>query len=160
MQYRVNLAQADVINMNNRCYSKECLEQIKNQINKKQIVVCDEISEGQMTPNKQIGKTIKAEIVDNCLYADISLFKPILAKFINLSIIGRVEIDNTVKELWFGGKAKGVRYTDENDMQLLLNHYEIKEPEINFLFVSNTYSFSKDKFKTSNFVNQGIFNNE
>ena len=32
MRYIVNLAQADVINMNNRCYSKECLEQIKNQI--------------------------------------------------------------------------------------------------------------------------------
>lgn len=160
MQYRVNLAQADVINMNNRCYSKECLEQIKNQINKKQIVVCDEISECQMTPNKQIGKVIKAEIVDDCLYADINLFKPTSAKFINLSIIGRVEIDNTVKKLWVGGKAKGVRYTDENDIQYCMNHYEIKEPEINFLFISNTYSFSKDKFKTSNFVKQGIFNNE
>ena len=45
MQYRVKLAQADVINMNNRCYTKECLEQIKNQINEKTVAVADELSE-------------------------------------------------------------------------------------------------------------------
>ena len=49
MQYRVKLAQADVINMNNRCYSKECLEQIKNQINEKTVAVADERGEKEMT---------------------------------------------------------------------------------------------------------------
>lgn len=113
-----------------------------------------------MTLNKQIGKTIKAEIIDDCLYVDIILFKPTSAKFINLSIIGRMENDNTVKNLLIGGKAKGVQYINENNIQHCMSHYEIKEPEINFLFASNTSSFSKDNFKTSNFVKQGIFNNE
>jgi hypothetical protein len=157
MQYRVNLAQADVINMNNWYYSKECLEQIKSQINKKQIIVYDE---AQTTPNKQIGKTIKAEIIDDCLYADINLFKPPSANFINLSITGRLEIVTTVNNLWVGGKAKGVIY-DKDTIQHCMNHYEVKKPEIISLFVSDTYPFSKDKFKTSNFVKQGIiFNNE
>ena len=62
MQYRVNLAQADVINMNNRLYSKECLEQIKDQINKKSIAVADELSKNKMTVNKQIGKQLKQNL--------------------------------------------------------------------------------------------------
>lgn len=161
MQYRVNLAQADVINMNNRLYSKECLEQIKDQINKKSIAVADELSENKMTVNKQIGKTIKAEFVDDCLYADIVLFKPISTKFINLAILGIEETNNTAKKLWNGGEASGVQYINENDMQYDTVHYEIKDPEIKFLFASNTNSFSKDNFKTSNFVKkQIIFNNE
>ena len=161
MQYRVNLAQADVINMNNRLYSKECLEQIKDQINKKSVAVADELSENKMTVNKQIGKTIKAEIIDNCLYADIILFKPISTKFINLAILGIEETNNTAKKLWNGGEASGVQYINENDMQYNTVHYEIKDPEIKFLFASNTSSFSKDNFKTSNFVKkQIIFNNE
>lgn len=162
MQYRVNLAQADVINMNNRCYSKECLEQIKNQINEKNVVVADELGENQIMFNKQIGKAIKAEIVDGCLYADVVLFKPTLAKFINLSILGRPEYDDTAKNLWIGGKAKGILYKNENDMQYDISHYEVKDPKINFLFVSNTSSFSKDNFKTSNFVKKQttFINNE
>lgn len=161
MQYRVKLAQADVINMNNRCYTKECLEQIKNQINKKSIAVADELSENKMTVNKQIGKTIKAEIIDDCLYADIVLFKPISTKFINLAILGIEETNNTTKKLWNGGEASGVQYINENDMQYNTAHYEIKDPEIRFLFASNTSSFSKDNFKTSNFIKkQIIFNNE
>lgn len=161
MQYRVKLAQADVINMNNRCYTKECLEQIKDQINEKTVAVSDVSGEKEITFNNQIGKTIKAEIIDDCLYADIVLFKPISTKFINLAILGRVENDNTVKNLWIGGKAKGVQYIDENNIQHCMSHYEIKEPEINFLFASNTNSFSKDNFKTSNFVKKQItFNNE
>ncbi len=161
MQYRVNLAQADVINMNNRLYSKECLEQIKNQINEKTVAVADEFSENKMTLNNQIGKTIKAEIIDDCLYADIVLFKPISTKFINLAILGRVETNNTAKKLWNGGEASGVQYINENDMQYDTVHYEIKDPEIRFLFASNTGSFSKDNFKTSNFVKKQItFNNE
>ena len=161
MQYRVKLAQADVINMNNRCYTKECLEQIKNQINEKTVAVADELSENKMTVNKQIGKTIKAEIIDDCLYADIVLFKPISTKFINLAILGRVETNNTAKKLWNGGEASGVQYINENDMQYDTVHYEIKDPEIKHLFASNTNSFSKDNFKTSNFVKKQItFNNE
>ena len=161
MQYRVKLAQADVINMNNRCYTKECLEQIKNQINEKTVAVADELNEKEMTVNKQIGKTIKAEIIDDCLYADIVLFKPISTKFINLAILGRVETNNTAKKLWNGGEASGVQYINENDMQYDIVHYEIKDPEIKFLFASNTNSFSKDNFKTSNFVKKQItFNNE
>lgn len=162
MQYRVNLAQADVINMNNRCYSKESLEQIRNQINEKTFVVADESSENQIIFNKQIGKTIKAEIVDGCLYADVVLFKPTSAKFINLSILGSVEYDDTAKNLWIGGKAKGVLYMNKNDIQYYTNHYEVKNPKVNFLFVSNTNSFSKDNFKTSNFVKKQttVINNE
>ena len=161
MQYRVKLAQADVINMNNRCYTKECLEQIKNQINEKTVAVADELNEKEMTVNKQIGKTIKAEIIDDCLYADIVLFKPISTKFINLAILGRVETNNTAKKLWNGGEASGVQYINENDMQYDIVHYEIKDPEIKYLFASNTNSFSKDNFKTSNFVKKQItFNNE
>lgn len=162
MRYIVNLAQADVINMNNRCYSKECLEQIKNQINEKPIVVADELSGNQIMFNKQIGKTIKAEIIDDCLYADIVLFKPTSAKFVNLSVIGTPEYDDTEKNLWIGGKAKGVLYKNENDMQYDISHYEVKNPKINFLFVSNTNSFSKDNFKTSNFVKKQttFINNE
>ena len=156
MQYRVKLAQADVINMNNRCYTKECLEQIKDQINKKSVAVAKEI-----TLNDQIGKTIKAEIIDDCLYADIVLFKPISTKFINLAILGRIETNNTAKKLWNGGEASGVQYINENDMQYDTVHYEIKDPEIKYLFASNTNSFSKDNFKTSNFVKKQItFNNE
>lgn len=161
MQYRVKLAQADVINMNNRCYTKECLEQIKNQINKKTVAVADELSEKEIALNKQIGKTIKAEIIDDCLYADIILFKPISTKFINLAILGIEETNNTAKKLWNGGEASGVRYINENDMQYNTVHYEIKDPEIKYLFASDTSSFSKDNFKTSNFVKkQIIFNNE
>ena len=161
MQYRVKLAQADVINMNNRCYTKECLEQIKNQINEKTVAVADELSEKEITLNNQIGKTIKAEIIDGCLYADIVLFKPISTKFINLAILGRAEINNTAKKLWNGGEASGVQYINENDMQYDTVHYEIKDPEIKYLFASNTNSFSKDNFKTSNFVKKQItFNNE
>ena len=161
MQYRVKLAQADVINMNNRCYTKECLEQIKNQINEKTVVVADELGEKEITLNNQIGKTIKAEIIDGCLYADIVLFKPISTKFINLAILGREETNNTAKKLWNGGEASGVQYINENDMQYNTVHYEIKDPEIKYLFASNTNSFSKDNFKTSNFVKkQIIFNNE
>ena len=151
MQYRVKLAQADVINMNNRCYTKECLEQIKNQINEKTVVVADELGEKEITLNNQIGKTIKAEI----------LFKPISTKFINLAILGREETNNTAKKLWNGGEASGVQYINENDMQYNTVHYEIKDPEIKYLFASNTSSFSKDNFKTSNFVKKQItFNNE
>ena len=161
MQYRVKLAQADVINMNNRCYTKECLEQIKKQINEKTVAISDELSEEEITFNKQIGKTIKAEIIDGCLYADIVLFKPISTKFINLAILGRVETNNTAKKLWNGGEASGVQYINENDMQYNTVHYEIKDPEIRYLFASNTNSFSKDNFKTSNFVKKQItFNNE
>lgn len=158
MQYRVNLAQADVINMNNRCYSKESLEQIRNQINEKTVVVVDESSDNQII----IGKTIKAEIVDGCLYADVALFKPTSAKFINLSILGSAEYDDTVKNLWIGGKAKGVLYTNKNDIQYYTSHHEVKNPKVNFLFVSNTNSFSKDNFKTSNFVKKQttFINNE
>ena len=161
MQYRVKLAQADVINMNNRCYTKECLEQIKKQINEKTVAISDELSEEEITFNKQIGKTIKAEIIDGCLYADIVLFKPISTKFINLALLGRVETNNTAKKLWNGGEASGVQYINENDMQYNTVHYEIKDPEIRYLFASNTNSFSKDNFKTSNFVKKQItFNNE
>lgn len=162
MRYIVNLAQANVINMNNRCYSKECLEQIKNQINERTVVVADELSENQIMFNKQIGKTIKAEIVNGCLYADIVLFKPTSAKFVNLSVLGTAECDDTVKNLWIGGKAGGVLYTNKNDIQYDTSHYEIKNPKINFLFVSNTNSFSKDNFKTSNFVKKQttFINNE
>ena len=161
MQYRVKLAQADVINMNNRCYTKETLEQIKKQINEKTVAVSDELNEKEMTVNKQIGKTIKAEIIDDCLYADIVLFKPISTKFINLAILGRIETNNTAKKLWNGGEASGVQYINENDMQYDTVHYEIKDPEIKYLFASNTNSFSKDNFKTSNFVKKQItFNNE
>ena len=161
MQYRVNLAQADVINMNNRLYSKECLEQIKDQINKKSVAVADELSINKMTFNTQIGKTIKAEFVDDCLYADIILFKPISTKFINLAILGIEETNNTAKKLWNGGEASGVQYINENDMQYNTVHYEIKDPEIKYLFASDTSSFSKDNFKTSNFVKKQItFNNE
>lgn len=162
MQYRVNLAQADVINMNNRYYSKECLEQIKDQINKKSVAVADELSERKEKVNKQIGKTIKAEVVDDCLYVDVVLFKPILTKFINLSLFGRLERSNDEKNLWIGGKAKGIIGMDENGIQYGMNHEVIKDPEINFLFVSDTSSFSKDGFKTSNFVKKQttIFNNE
>ena len=161
MQYRVKLAQADVINMNNRCYTKECLEQIKKQINEKTVAVADKLNEKEMTVNKQIGKTIKAEIIDGCLYADIVLFKPISTKFINLAILGREETNNTAKKLWNGGEASGVQYINENDMQYNTVHYEIKDPEIKYLFASNTNSFSKDNFKTSNFVKKQItFNNE
>lgn len=161
MQYRVNLAQADVINMNNRLYSKECLEQIKDQINKKSVVVGDELSENKMTVNKQIGKTIKAEFVDGCLYVDVVLFRPISSKFINLSLNGRLERSDTEENLWIGGKAKGVISMDENGIQYDISHQQIKDPEISFLFAGNTSSFSKDNFKTSNFVKkQIIFNNE
>ena len=161
MQYRVKLAQADVINMNNRCYTKECLEQIKNQINEKTVAVADELGEKEITLNNQIGKTIKAEIIDDYLYADIVLFKPISSKFINLAILGREETNNTAKKLWNGGEASGVQYINENDMQYNTVHYEIKDPEIKYLFASNTSSFSKDGFKTSNFVKKQItFNNE
>lgn len=161
MQYRVNLAQADVINMNNRLYSKETLEELKNQINKKSVAVADELSENKMTVNKQIGKTIKAEIVDDCLYVDVVLMKPTSSKFINLSLFGRLESSNAEKNLWIGGKAKGVIGMDKNGIQYGMSHEVIKEPEINFLFVSNTNSFSKDNFKTSNFVKKQImFNNE
>lgn len=161
MQYRVNLAQADVINMNNRLYSKECLEQIKDQINKKSIAVADELSKNKMTVNKQIGKTIKAEFVDDCLYVDVVLFRPTSSKFINLSLEGRLERSDTEENLWIGGKAKGVIGMDENGIQYGISHQQIKNPEIRFLFASNTNSFSKDNFKTSNFVKkQIIFNNE
>lgn len=161
MQYRVKLAQADVINMNNRCYTKECLEQIKNQINEKTVAVADELSEKEIALNNQIGKTIKAEIIDDCLYADIVLFKPISTKFINLAILAIEETNNTAKKLWNGGEASGVQYINENDMQYDTVHYEIKDPEIKYLFASNTNSFSKDNFKTSNFVKKQItFNNE
>ena len=161
MQYRVKLAQADVINMNNRCYTKECLEQIKNQINEKTVVVADELGEKEITLNNQIGKTIKAEIIDGCLYADIVLFKPISTKFINLAILGREETNNRAKKLWNGGEASGVQYINENDMQYNTGDYEIKDPEIKDLFASSTSSSSKDNFKTSNFVKKQItFNNE
>ena len=160
MQYRVNLAQADVINMNNRLYSKECLEQIKDQINKKSVAVADELSENKMTVNKQIGKTIKAEFVDDCLYVDVVLFRPTSSKFINLSLNGRLERSDTEENLWIGGQAKGV-IGIENGIQYGISHQQIKDPEIKFLFASNTNSFSKDNFKTSNFVKkQIIFNNE
>ena len=46
-------------------------------------------------------------------------------------------------------------------MQYNTVHYEIKDPEIKYLFASDTSSFSKDNFKTSNFVKKQItFNNE
>ena len=161
MQYRVKLAQAEVINMNNRLYSKETLEELKNQINEKTVAVADVSGEKEITFNKQIGKTIKAEIIDGCLYADIVLFKPISTKFINLAILGRIESSDTEKNLWIGGKAKGIMCMDENGIQYSISHQEIKDPEINFLFASNTNSFSKDNFKTSNFVKKQItFNNE
>ena len=161
MQYRVNLAQADVINMNNRLYSKETLEELKNQINKKSVAVADELSENKMTVNKQIGKTIKAELVDDCLYVDIVLFRPTSSKFINLSLEGRLERSDTEENLWIGGKAKGIIGMDENGIQYGISHQQIKDPEIKFLFASNTNSFSKDNFKTSNFIKkQIIFNNE
>jgi hypothetical protein len=123
MNYEVKLLQSDIVNLNGRCYSKECMKEIEEQLNLKNIPVLDRAvfdpSEGEI-----IGKVIKAHHEDDILYLTVNLQHQIKQRFINLCLTGKLA---TVSD-----KTK--------------NYNTVTEPNIRLLYADNSNPF----FKSSN----------
>ena len=81
MKYTVKLLEADVINKDNRSYSKKVIEEINEQLNSNTVRIYNN-SFGDI-----IGQTIKysSRIIEaDTLFIDVTLKKPVNAEFVNL----------------------------------------------------------------------------
>jgi len=143
MKYTVKLAEADVINKNNRCYSKEAVEEINKQLNSNTINVYNHnIYEQVENKDIIIGKTVKfsSRIEKGTLIVDVNLIKPMNANFINLCCAGNISLSNKARMSYNGNITTGL-----DDC-----HGEVEEPKILYLFKDNTNSYYDD----SNIVSQ------
>jgi len=126
MKYEVKLLQSDIVNLNGRYYSKECMEEIEKQLNLRDIPILDRAvfdpSEGEI-----IGKVIKAHHEDDILYLTVNLQHQIKQRFINICLMGKL---TTVSD-------KTKKYAGS---------YEVTEPDVKLLYADNSNSF----FNSSN----------
>lgn len=126
MKYEVKLLQSDIVNSNGRYYSKECMKEIEEQLNLRNIPVLNKAvydpSEGEI-----IGKVINAHYEDDILYLTVNLQHQIKQNFINICLMGKL---TTVSD-------KTKKYAGS---------YELTEPNVKLLFADNTSAF----FKSSN----------
>ena len=129
MNYEVKLLQSDVVNSNGRCYSKECMKEIEEQLNLRNIPVLNRAvydpSEGEI-----IGKVIKAHHEDDILYLTVNLQHQIKQKFINLCLTGKL-ITTSDKTKNYTGRSE---YTT------------VTEPNVKLLYADDSSSF----FNSSN----------
>lgn len=123
MNYEVKLLQSDVANRNGRYYSKECMKEIEEQLNLRNIPILNKAvydpSEGEI-----IGKVINAHHEDDILYLTVNLQHQIKQKFINLCLTGEL-----------------VAVSDKTK-----NYYTVQKPNVKLLFADNSSSF----FNSSN----------
>lgn len=144
MKYTVKLLEADVINKNNRCYSKEVVEKINEQLNSNTINIYNHnIYEAENEADYIIGQTIKcsSRIEKDTLIVNVNLKKPMSAKFINICCAGHTELSNNPRMSYNGNITVGLNG---------LFHDKIEEPEVLYLFNDNTNSYYDD----SNIVSQ------
>lgn len=136
MKYTVKLLEADVINKNNRCYSKEVFKKINEQLNSNTVNVYNNNIYYDYDPTV-IGQTIKcsSRIKANTLFIDVNLIKPANAKFINLCCSGLAFLSNKAKKDYNGNITVG---SDGS------SHWEVAEPKVLYLFKNNTSSYYND----------------
>jgi hypothetical protein len=120
MKYEVKLLQSDIVNLNGRYYSKECIEEIEEQLNLRNIPV---LNKAVYDPSEAeiIGKVINAHHEDDILYLTVNLQHQIKQKFINLCLTGKLETTERCA-------------------------YTVTEPNVRLLFADNSSSF----FNSSN----------
>jgi hypothetical protein len=120
MKYEVKLLQSDIVNLNGRYYSKECMEEIEEQLNLRNIPV---LNKAVYDPSEAeiIGKVINAHHEDDILYLTVNLQHQIKQKFINLCLTGKLETTERCA-------------------------YTVTEPNVRLLFADNSSSF----FNSSN----------
>jgi len=132
MKYTIKLAEADIINKNNRCYSKEVFEKINEQLNSNTVNVYNQKFGGKPNPpiDAVIGQTIKlsSRIIDNALFVDVNLIKPKNANFINLCCTCNINLSNKAKMSYDGNIKTGF-------------HEEIEDVDVQHLFADNTNSY-------------------
>jgi hypothetical protein len=144
MKYTVKLLEADVISKNNRYYSKEVIEKINEQLNSNTVnVYNNNIYYDTTNFNNIVGQTIKcsSRIEANTLFIDVSLRKPVNAKFINICCSGLGFSSKTARKDYNGNITVGLDG---------FSHFEVAEPKVLYLFKDNTNSYYND----SNIVSQ------
>lgn len=149
MKYTIKLLEADVISKNNRCYSKEVVEEINKQLNSSTVNVYnnridyDPTVENKAIFDNIIGQTIKcsSRIEANTLFIDVKLKKPANAESINLCCFNLAFLSNKARKDYNGNITVGSNG---------LSHWEVAEPKVLYLFKDNTNSYYND----SNIVSQ------
>lgn len=144
MKYTVKLLEADVINKNNRCYSKEVIEKINEQLNSNTVnVYNNNIYYDTTNFDNIVGQTIKfsSRIEANTLFVDVNLRKPVSAEFINIYCSGLGFLSKTARKDYNGNITVGLDG---------FSHFEVAEPKVLYLFKDNTNSYYND----SNIVSQ------
>ena len=149
MKYIVKLLEADVISQNNRCYSKEAVERINEQLNSNTVNIYGHNIYEVKDKNKVgsiddiIGQTIKcsSRIENNILFVDVNLIKPVNANFINICCSGYINLSNKPKKDYNGNITAGLDG---------FSHEEVKEPDVVSLYNDNTNSYYDD----SNIISQ------
>jgi hypothetical protein len=139
MKCTVKLLEADVISHNNRCYSKEVVEKINEQLNSNTVNVYNQTALGKQNPplNAFIGQTVKysSRIEKDTLFVDVKLIKPVNAKFINLCCLGNINLSNEARMSYNDNITVGTNG---------LFYYEVEEPEVVYLYSDNTNSYYDD----------------
>lgn len=144
MKYTVKLLEADVINKNNRCYSKEALERMNKQLNSNTVnVYNNNIYYDTTNFDNIVGQTIKfsSRIEANTLFVDVNLRKPVSAEFINIYCSCLGFLSKTARKDYNGNITVGLDG---------FSHFEVAEPKVLYLFKDNTNSYYND----SNIVSQ------
>jgi len=148
MKYTVKLLEADVISKNNRCYSKEVVEKMNEQLNSNTVNVYNQKFGGEPNPpiDAVIGQTIKlsSRIEKDTLFVDVNLIKPVNTNFINLCCTCNIELSNKARMSYNGNITTGLDGC----------HGEVEEPKVLYLFKDNTNSYYND----SNIVSQNSQN--
>lgn len=150
MKYTIKLLEADVISKNNRCYPKEVIEKINEQLNSNTVnvynnsnIYYDPAVENKANFDNIIGQTIKcsSRIKANTLFIDVNLIKPANANFINICCFGLSFPSNKAKKDYNGNITVG---SDGS------SHWEVAEAKVLYLFKNNTNPYYDD----SNIVSQ------
>lgn len=139
MKYTVKLLEADVISRNNRCYSKEVVERINEQLNSNTVnvynnnIYYEPTVENKANFDNIVGQTIKysSRIEKNTLIVDVKLIKPMNANFINLCCTGNIKLSNKARMSYNGNITTGLNGC----------HDEVEEADVVYLFEDNTSSY-------------------